>query len=67
MTIENIVKTSISLVNPSDFATFADVRKRVLKGHTPAPTLVYMSAIVCLPARSTARITSICQRVRAIT
>ena len=46
MTIENIVKTSISLVSPSDFATFADVRKRVLKGHTPAPTLVYMSALV---------------------
>lgn len=46
MTIENIVKTTIFLVNPSDFATFADVRKRVLKGHTPASTLVYMSALV---------------------
>lgn len=46
MTVENIVKTTIFLVNRADYATFADVRKEVLKGHKPASTLVYVSGLV---------------------
>src|SRR5689334_7842644 len=43
MTVENIVKTTIFLVDRADYPTFVDVRKEVLKGHKPASTLVYVS------------------------
>ncbi|MCJ0764820.1 RidA family protein [Variovorax terrae] len=46
MGITNIVKTTIFLVNPADYATFVEVRKGVLKGHKPASTLVYVSGLV---------------------
>lgn len=46
MTVKNIVKTTIFLVNPSDYAAFAEIRKTVLDGHKPASTLVYVSGLV---------------------
>ncbi len=46
MGIENITKTTIFLIDRTDYATFADVRKTVLKGHKPASTLVYVSGLV---------------------
>jgi 2-iminobutanoate/2-iminopropanoate deaminase len=46
MTLSNIVKTTIFLVDRADYAAFADVRKAVLKDHKPASTLVYVSGLV---------------------
>jgi 2-iminobutanoate/2-iminopropanoate deaminase len=46
MSVENIVKTTIFLVDRSDYPTFVEVRKEVLKGHKPASTLVYVSGLV---------------------
>lgn len=46
MTLDNIVKTTIFLVDRADYPTFADIRKDVLKGHKPASTLVYVSGLV---------------------
>jgi 2-iminobutanoate/2-iminopropanoate deaminase len=46
MGIENITKTTIFLVSPVDYPAFVEVRKDVLKGHKPASTLVYVSALV---------------------
>jgi 2-iminobutanoate/2-iminopropanoate deaminase len=46
MTLQNIVKTTIFLVDPSHYATFAKVRAEILNGHKPASTLVYVSALV---------------------
>ena len=46
MTLKDIVKTTIFLVNPADYPTFVKVRTEVLDGHKPASTLVYVSALV---------------------
>ncbi len=46
MTLENIVKTTVYLINPSDYATFVDRRKVALNGHKPASTLLYVSQLV---------------------
>ena len=46
MGVRDIVKTTIYLTDPSDYAAFVAVRKDVLKGHKPASTLVYVSALV---------------------
>lgn len=46
MELTDIVKTTIFLVNPSDYASFVEVRKEVLNGHKPASTLVYVSSLV---------------------
>lgn len=46
MTLNNIVKTTIFLVDRADYPAFADIRKDVLKGHKPASTLVYVSGLV---------------------
>lgn len=46
MSMQNIVKTTIYLVDRADYATFAEVRKEVLNGHKPASTLVYVSGLV---------------------
>jgi 2-iminobutanoate/2-iminopropanoate deaminase len=46
MTVENIVKTTIFLVDRADYPAFVDVRKQVLGGHKPASTLVYVSGLV---------------------
>ena len=45
MTLKNIVKTTIYLVNPTDYPTFVKVRTELLDGHKPASTLVYISAL----------------------
>lgn len=45
MTLQNIVKTTIYLVKPTDYPTFVKVRTEVLAGHKPASTLVYISAL----------------------
>lgn len=46
MTLKDIVKTTIYLVDRANYATFAEVRKQVLDGHKPASTLVYVSGLV---------------------
>jgi len=46
MTLQNIVKTTIYLVDRADYATFVKVRTEVLNGHKPASTLVYVSGLV---------------------
>ncbi len=46
MTLKDIVKTTIFLTDPADYASFAAVRSEVLAGHKPASTLVYVSALV---------------------
>lgn len=46
MGIENIVKTTIFLVDRADYPAFVEVRKSVLKTHKPASTLVYVSGLV---------------------
>lgn len=46
MTLNNIVKTTIFLVDRADYPAFVDIRKDVLKGHKPASTLVYVSGLV---------------------
>ncbi len=46
MTLENIVKTTVFLVDRADYPTFVDIRKQVLKGHKPASTLVYVAGLV---------------------
>jgi 2-iminobutanoate/2-iminopropanoate deaminase len=46
MTLENIVKTTIFLVDRADYPAFVDIRKQVLKGHKPASTLVYVAGLV---------------------
>jgi|JI7StandDraft_1071085.scaffolds.fasta_scaffold214691_2 2-iminobutanoate/2-iminopropanoate deaminase len=46
MTLQDIVKTTIYLVDRADYATFAKVRAEVLNGHKPASTLVYVSGLV---------------------
>src|SRR3712207_2070528 len=45
MTLENVVKTTVYLLNREDYATFVEVRKSVLKGHKPASTLVFVSGL----------------------
>jgi 2-iminobutanoate/2-iminopropanoate deaminase len=45
MSIANVVKTTIFLVDPADFPVFAVVRKSVLRDHKPTSTLVYVSAL----------------------
>ncbi|MFT4268727.1 MAG: RidA family protein [Xenophilus sp.] len=46
MTVQNIAKTTIFLVDRADYATFVAVRKEVLGDHKPASTLVYVSGLV---------------------
>jgi len=46
MSLSNIVKTTIFLVDRADYPVFVDIRKEVLKGHKPASTLVYVSGLV---------------------
>jgi len=46
MTVENIVKTTVFLVDRADYPAFVEVRKQVLAGHKPASTLVYVSGLV---------------------
>jgi 2-iminobutanoate/2-iminopropanoate deaminase len=46
MTLQDIVKTTIYLVDRADYATFVKVRTGVLNGHKPASTLVYVSGLV---------------------
>lgn len=46
MTLENIVKTTIFLVDRADYPVFVDIRKEKLKNHKPASTLVYVSGLV---------------------
>ncbi len=46
MTLQDIVKTTIFLVNPADLAAFREVRNSVLKSHKPASTLVFVSQLV---------------------
>ena len=46
MSLKDIVKTTIFLVNSNDYPSFAEVRAQVLKGHKPASTLIYVSALV---------------------
>jgi len=46
MTLQDIVKTTIYLVDRGDYATFAKVRAEILNGHKPASTLVYVSGLV---------------------
>lgn len=45
MGIENIVKTGIFLTEPAQFTVFAEIRKEFLRGHKPASTLVYVTAL----------------------
>lgn len=46
MSLNNIVKTTIFLVDRADYPAFVDIRKDVLMGHKPASTLVYVSGLV---------------------
>ena len=46
MTLQDIVKTTIYLVDRADYPAFVKVRTEVLNGHTPASTLVYVSGLV---------------------
>ncbi len=46
MTLKDIVKTTIYLVDPATYPAFVKVRTEVLDGHKPASTLVYVSALV---------------------
>jgi enamine deaminase RidA (YjgF/YER057c/UK114 family) len=46
MTLKDIVKTTIYLVDPATYPSFVKVRTEVLDGHKPASTLVYVSALV---------------------
>jgi enamine deaminase RidA (YjgF/YER057c/UK114 family) len=46
MTLKDIVKTTIYLVDPATYPIFVKVRTEVLDGHKPASTLVYVSALV---------------------
>lgn len=46
MTLQDVVKTTIYLTDPKDYAAFAEVRSQVLAGHKPASTLVYVSGLV---------------------
>ncbi|MBP7564749.1 MAG: RidA family protein [Burkholderiaceae bacterium] len=46
MTLKDIVKTTIYLTDPADYAAFVKVRTAVLDGHKPASTLVYVTALV---------------------
>ena len=46
MTLQDIVKTTIYLVDRADYAAFVKVRSEVLNGHKPASTLVYVSGLV---------------------
>ncbi len=45
MGLENIVRTGIFLTDPAQFAAFATIRKEILRGHKPASTLVYVTAL----------------------
>jgi len=45
MGLENIVKTVASTARPSQLAAFATIRKEILRGHKPASTLVYVTAL----------------------
>ena len=46
MTLQDIVKTTIYLVDRADYPAFVKVRTEVLNGHKPASTLVYVSGLV---------------------
>ena len=46
MTLKDIVKTTIYLVDRADYPTFVKVRTEVLDGHKPASTLIYVSGLV---------------------
>jgi enamine deaminase RidA (YjgF/YER057c/UK114 family) len=46
MKASDLVKTTAFLVNPADYAAFAEIRKEILGTHKPASTLVYVSALV---------------------
>ncbi len=46
LTLKDIVKTTIYLVDRADYPTFVKVRTEVLDGHKPASTLVYVSGLV---------------------
>ena len=46
MTLKDIVKTTIFLVDRADYPTFVKVRTEILDGHKPASTLVYVSGLV---------------------
>jgi len=46
MTLKDIVKTTIFLVDRADYPAFVKVRTEVLDGHKPASTLVYVTGLV---------------------
>lgn len=46
MDYTHIVKITSYLVQGQDYATFAQVRAEVLKGHKPASTAVYVAGLV---------------------
>jgi 2-iminobutanoate/2-iminopropanoate deaminase len=45
MDLTHVVKTTIFLVNASDYATFVQIRTETLNGHKPASTLLYVSGL----------------------
>lgn len=45
MSLNDIVKTTMFLVNPEDFPKFADIRREFLADHKPASTLVYVAGL----------------------
>lgn len=46
MSLSDIVKMTVFLVNPEDRAKFSEARAQCLKGHKPPSTLVYVKALV---------------------
>lgn len=46
MEFSNVVKTTVFLTNPDDYATFGKVRTEMLGSTKPASTLVYISGLV---------------------
>jgi enamine deaminase RidA (YjgF/YER057c/UK114 family) len=46
MDFENIVKTTVFLVNPEDFVEFARIRSSFLGAQKPASTLVFIKQLI---------------------
>ena len=46
MSLSDVVKTTIFLVNPDDFSGFASTRSGILKDVKPASTLVYIKQLI---------------------
>jgi 2-iminobutanoate/2-iminopropanoate deaminase len=46
MSLDNVVKTTVFLVNPSDFPDFAKTRSAILGSAKPASTLVYIKQLI---------------------